>query len=126
MAYEDNTGLNVHNHYGPRTTGGTEGVTRTEGVLNEFVWRIGDGLGFGFPTPGTGEPSYWVVEVDASQVTGHDPATDAQTIGGVDVKAATLEAPVEITSANTGVVVIEDGASGVAVIRYKKYPTLKG
>ena len=37
MGYENKTGLNVHNHYGPRPVGGAKGVYRTEGSENELT-----------------------------------------------------------------------------------------
>lgn len=122
MAYEDSAGLNVNNHYGPRNSGGTEGVTKTEGVMNEFAKDLDStGLSFGFPVPGTGKPSLYVTEVDISQVTG---TVTAQTIGGVDVSGATPEAPVEIAPGNTGVIVLTGATGGTALMKYKKYPQL--
>lgn len=120
MAYEDTAGLNVNNHYGPRGSGGTEGVTRTEGVSNEFVQDLDDaGLSFGFPVPFTGKPSLWVTECDVSQATG---TVTAQTIGGVDISSATSEAPVEIAAGNSGVVAITGATGGSVLIKFKKYP----
>lgn len=120
MPWGTGSGLQVSNWYGPRDTGGTEGVTKTEGVMNEFMKDIdGSGLAFGFPVPGTGKDSYWVTEVDISQVTG---TVSVQTIGGVNVAAATEEAPVEIAPANTGVIVLTGATGGKVLIKYKKYP----
>lgn len=118
MPYEANTGLNVNNHYGPRPTGGTEGVVRTAGVVNEFFQDLDeDGLSFGFPvTDGTA----YVTEADVSLAGG---TITAILIGGVDVTAATPEAPVLIPDANTGVIVLTGGdSSGKYMIGYKKYP----
>ena len=36
MSYEDNTGLNVHNHYGERKAGGAIGSIKTEGAYKEL------------------------------------------------------------------------------------------
>lgn len=120
MGYENSAGLGVSNHFGPRSSGGTEGVTRTEGVMNEFVQGLdASGLSFGFPTPLATQSSNWVTEVDISQVTG---TVTAQTIGGVDVSGATPEAPVEIDSANTGVVALTGSTGGKVLIKFKKYP----
>lgn len=120
MGFESNTGLGVNNHYGPRDTGGTEGVTRTEGVLNEWAKDLdATGLAFGFPVPKTGDASVWVTACDISQATG---TVSAQTVGGVDISGATPEAPVEIASTNTGVVVFTGATGGLAMINFNKYP----
>lgn len=119
MSFESNSGLGVSNHYGPRDTGGTEGIVRTEGTSNEFMKDLDSaGLSFGFPSPATGKPSVWVTEVDISQVTG---TVSAQTIGGVDVSAATSEAPVEVPAGNSGVIVLTGATGGNVLIKYKKY-----
>lgn len=120
MPYEANTGLGVNNHYGPRTIGGVEGVTKTEGVMNEFVKDLDSaGLAWGFPTGAKGQ-SLWVTEVDVSQASGTLSGT--QTIGGVNVANATPEAPVEITPANTRAVAIGGATGGLVLVKYKKYP----
>lgn len=119
MPYESNTGLGVNNHYGPRDTGGTEGVTRTEGVQKEWTKDLAAGLSFGFPSPKTGDASVWVTSCDISQLTG---TVTAQTVGGVDISSATQEAPVEIVAANTGVVVLTGATAGKVLITYKQYP----
>ena len=120
MGYENSAGLGVNNHYGPRTSGGTEGIVGTVGALNEYVKDLDDaGLAFGFPVPLSTQSSYWVTEVDISQVSG---TVTAQTIGGVDVSAATPEAPVEIDDTNTGVIVLTGATGGKVLISFKKYP----
>jgi hypothetical protein len=120
MGFESNTGLGVNNYYGPRDTGGTEGVVRTEGVMNEFMkdYDNAETLDFGFPVPLATQDSYWVTEVDVSQATG---TITTQTIGGVDVSAATPEAPVEIVDTNTGVLAFSGLTGGKVLIKYKKY-----
>jgi len=40
MGYESNTGLGVHNQYGPRDTGYAVGTIKTEGALNEVSLRV--------------------------------------------------------------------------------------
>ena len=121
MGFENSAGLGVNNHYGPRVSGGTEGIVGTLGVDNEFVSGAvdGSGLAFGFPVPLETQSSYWVTEVDVSQVTG---TVSAQTIGGVDVSGATPEAPVEVDYTNTGVIVLTGGTGGKVLIKFKKYP----
>lgn len=118
MTYEANTGLGVNNHYGPRETGGTEGIVRTAGVENEFMQDLdGDGLSFGFPVT---DGSAYVTEADVSLAGG---TITAITIGGVDVIGATEEAPVQVPADNTGVVVLTGGdGTGKYLIRFKKYP----
>lgn len=117
MGYENSAGLGVNNHYGPRDSGGTEGVVKTEGVTDEFMQDLdGDGLSLGFQVT---NGSAWVTEADVSQAGG---TITAVTIGGVDVTSATPEAPVNIPDANTGVVVLTGGnGTGKYLIRYKKY-----
>ena len=118
MGYEANTGLGVNNHYGPRPTGGTEGVVKTEGVVNEFMQDLDtDGLELGFPVV---NGAAYVTEADVSLAGGTITAVE---IGGVDVIAATPEAPVQIPDANTGVIVLTGGdGTGKYMIGYKKYP----
>lgn len=116
--YEDGSGLGVNNHYGARAVGGTEGNTNTSGVINEFFQDLDEtGLSFGFPVT---DGSAYVTEADVSLAGG---TITAITIGGVDVTAATPEAPVLIPAANTGVVVLTGGnGTGKYMIGYKKYP----
>lgn len=120
MTYENTSGRNVNNHYGPRASGGTEGIVGTEGVNNEFVKDLDEtGLAFGFPVPSATQGSNWVTECDVSQVDG---TVTVQTIGGVDISGATSEAPVEIDSDNTGVIALTGGTGGKVLIKFKKYP----
>lgn len=116
MGFEKSAGLGVSNHYGPRALGGTEGVTNTLGTIKEFYVDLdGDSLAFGFPVK---NGKAYVVECDISQATG---TVTAQTIGGVDISGATLEAPVQIPAANTGVLVFTGATGGKVLIRYKHY-----
>lgn len=114
MGYESNTGLNVSNYYGPRGTGGTRGVFKTEGYQYEFVWNLEDtGLPFKFPIyPGGVE----IVAVDDSFAEG---TVSAVTIGGVAVFAATEASPVMLAANNTGVLAQTGGTGGVLVIRFR-------
>jgi hypothetical protein len=114
MAFEDSAGLNVSNHYGPRGSGGTQGIYKTEGYYNEFVWNLDSGvLAVKFPS------NVEVIGVDETFVTGN---VTALSIGGVEVIAATEAAPVGIVSANTGVLAQTGGTAGYIVIRYKTAP----
>lgn len=40
MAFEDNNGLNVNNHYGVRDTGQTSGNIKTEGAKNQLSIQV--------------------------------------------------------------------------------------
>lgn len=113
MSFEDSAGINVSNHYGPRSTGGTEGVVKTEGTRNEFTLDVeGDGLDFGFPTV---DGTAYVTIIDFSQSNG-----TTFTIGGVDVTLGSAVAPIEIPDGNTGVIVT-DATTGKIVVEFKKY-----
>lgn len=114
MAYEDSAGLNVSNHYGPRDSGGTQGVYSTYGYDAEFVWNLDRaGLDVLFPT------NVEVTGVDETFVTGD---VTALAVGGVSVIAATEAAPVGIVAANTGVLTKTGGTAGYIIIRYKVAP----
>lgn len=115
MGFEANTGLGVSNYYGPRDSGGTRGVIKTEGSRNEFSWNLdATGIAFKFPV---GPGKVYVIGVDESFLTGGN--VTALTIGGVDVIAATEAAPVEILSTNTGVLSQTGGSAGTVLVRYK-------
>ncbi len=114
MAYENNAGLGVHNHYAARTSGGTQGVNKTEGRDGEFVWDLGAGLAFTFPT------NVEVTGVDETFLTAGN--VTALTIGDVAVIDASEAAPVGIIPANTGVLAQTGGTSGTIVIKYKMAP----
>lgn len=114
MAFENSAGLGVNNHYGPRDTGGTQGVFKTEGYYNEFIYNIdGQNLPVKFPR------NVEVIGVDETFVTGN---VTALTVGGVDVIAATEAAPVAVVAANTGVLAQTGGTAGYIVVRYKTAP----
>lgn len=114
MGYEANTGLQVSNHYGPRDSGGTRGVYKTEGYYNEFIINL-DRAALPVKFPRNVE----VIGVDETFVTGD---VTALAIGGVAVIAATEAAPVAIVSANTGVIAVTGGTAGYIIVRYKTAP----
>ncbi|MNQ04013.1 hypothetical protein D3C85_167200 [compost metagenome] len=115
MGFQTGSGLNVSNWYGARDSGGTQGVYKTEGYYNEFVWELaGDDLPVKFPT------NVEVIGVDETFSTGTD--ITALTIGGVAVIAATEAAPVGIVAANTGVLAKTGGTAGYVIIKYKTAP----
>lgn len=103
MAFEDKSGLNVHNHYGARTVGGVSGVDTSQGIVKQFVWFYDtSGLYDRFPIP-TGSV---ILDVNApSTVT-------AVTVGGTAVQAATWAAPVKAA----GAVAVTGAAAGDQVI----------
>lgn len=112
MAYEDSAGLNVHNQYGPRATGGEQGVNLTDGFYNEYLVNLPmSGINYKFPV----RNNVKVIGVDLNFATG---TVTAVTIGGVNVTAATEAAPVAIPDGNTGVVAQTGGTGGTLVIRY--------
>lgn len=114
MSFEDSAGLNVNNHYGPRDSGGTQGIYKTEGYEAEFAYNLdGENLDVLFPR------NVEVVSVDETFVTGN---VTALTVGGVDVIAATEAAPVAIAPANSGVLAQTGGSAGYIVVKYKVAP----
>lgn len=127
MAYEtspfgssdgSNVTSNVSNHYGQRPAGGESGVTKTEGLYEEFTINVDEaGLAVGFPII-TGAV---VTEIVSTFATG---AITALTIGGVDVSGAdgTQLNYVELASSNTGAVVLTGPTAGTVIIRYLKSP----
>lgn len=114
MAFENNSGLRVHNQYGPRNTGGEQGVHKTEGYKNEYVVDQASVLPYLFPRGG------------GVFVTGHDDtfvsagAVTSITIGGLEVIGATESAPIKIPYDNTGEVVVTGMTAGREVIFFKK------
>ena len=115
MAYEDSSGLNVHNQYGPRKVGGGQGVHRTAGYKNEYVIdQPSQGLEFLFPRGG----GVFVTGVDDTYVASG--TVTSVTIGGVEVLAATDAAPVYIPYTNTGEVVQTGMTAGRIVVSFKK------
>ena len=114
MPYEDSAGLNVHNHYGPRVTGGEQGVHKTEGFENEYVVDgASQGLEYLFPRGG----GVFVYKLDDTFAIG---TVTNVTIGGLSVLAATEEAPIHIPYTNTGEVVVTGLTGGRYVIYFKK------
>lgn len=116
MSYESTSGLNVSNHYGVRDTGGTEGIVKTEGLVNYYTINFdGDGpLGYLFPVL----DGVKIIDVDAD--TFGTNTTETVTIGGVNVLAATDAAPVNIPATNSGVIVTTNITAGTLVIAYKR------
>lgn len=104
MAYENKTGLNVNNFYGPRTATGQSGVDTSNGIVKQFVWQYDPAaiLLNRFPIP-TGS-----VVLDVNKPAG----VTAVTVGGTAVQAATWTAPVVAA----GVVAVTGAVLGDQVI----------
>lgn len=114
MPYENTSGLGVSNHYGARTSGGGQGVHKTEGFENEYVVDgASQGLPYLFPRGG----GVFVYKLDDTYAIGT--VTDV-TIGGLSVIAATEAAPIHIPHTNTGEVVVTGMTDGRYVIYFKK------
>jgi hypothetical protein len=113
MAYEDSAGLNVHNQYGPRASGGEQGVEKTFGIKNQFVVNLPVVGLYAYKLPIRNNIK--VIGVNKNFVTG---TVTALTVGGVDITSATEAAPVALSSSNTGVVEQTGGTSGYLVIYY--------
>lgn len=114
MPFENNTGLNVTNQYGPRFATGTRGNVLTDGIKNEFVIDGVDvGLQYLFPR-GDG---IWVYNID--KVTFAVGTVTSIKIGGVEVINATPTAPVRLFKENTGQIVVVGLTSGKVIVEYK-------
>jgi hypothetical protein len=115
MAYESNTGLNVHNQYGPRTVGGGQGTYLVDGYINQYVIdQPSQGLVYLFPRGG----GVFVSGIDKTFVkTG---TVTSVTIGGLEVSGATESAPIFIPATNTGECVQTGMTLGRLVIEFKQ------
>lgn len=102
MPFENKTGLNVNNQYGPRTASGVRGFEPADGIEREYVIKI---------DPAVALLNRPVIPA-GSVVTGvtKPTAVTAVTVGGTAVTAATEAAPVAITTA--GAPVVTGGAVG--------------
>ena len=113
MAYEDSAGLNVHNQYGPRASGGEQGVEKTFGIKNQFVVNLPVVGLYAYKLPIRNNIK--VIGIDKNFVTG---SVTSVKVGGVEVSSATEAAPVTLDSDNTGVVTQTGGTAGDLVIYY--------
>lgn len=114
MGYETMRVRGVSNHYGPRKTGGTQGVNPDfAGYSINF-----DGPRLNFILPVSKECATVVTGINKALVTG---AITTLTVGGVDVSGATAAAPVVLPKGNTGVVVATGPTAGTLIIAYKKF-----
>lgn len=117
MGYENSAGLGVHNQYGPRASGGEEGVFKTYGKSCEYVVEL-PSAGLNYAVPKADRGGVVVTSIDLNFVTG---TVTAITIGGVAVynSVTAVPLPVKLTGANTGVVVVTGGTDGPVVIGYE-------
>lgn len=109
MTFEANTGLNVHNQYGPRTATGVRGVEPADGVERKYVIKY---------DPAVALDDQPLIPVGAV-VTGVTKPTNvtAVSVGGTAVTAATEVAPVAITTA--GAPVLTGAALGdIVIVKY--------
>lgn len=112
MSYENSAGLGVHNQYGPRATGGEQGVYLTDGFYNEYIVNLPlSGLDYKMPI----RNAIKVVGINEAFAVG---TVSALTVGGTDITAATDAAPVTLPKTNTGIVAQTGGTGGYIVIKY--------
>lgn len=113
MPYENSAGLGVSNQYGPRFSGGGQGVFKTEGYTNQYIV---DGASQGLAYLHPRGDGVWVYGHDFTFAVG---TVTSITIGGVQVIGATEAAPIRLFKENTGQVVVTGMTSGKTVILYK-------
>lgn len=116
MAYENSAGLGVHNQFGPRVSGGEQGVVLTDGVRNEYLINLPlAGLTQPFPV---GNGTKYITGVDKTFVTG---TVTHIAIGGVAVYDSTtpVTLPVNLPAGNTGTVVVTGGTGGTFILEFK-------
>lgn len=115
--FEDSAGIGVSNHYGPRKTGGEEGVLKTAGRKNEYVVELPTaGLGYAIPKAARG--GVYVTDIDLNFVTG---TVTHIAVGGTAVYDSTsaVTLPVHLAADNTGVVVVTGGTDGPVIIEFE-------
>jgi len=105
--FEANTGLNVHNHYGPRDTGGATGVYRTEGSDNELTVMVtGEILNSTF-LPEVVIPAGSAITKAVAHV------TEAFALSTSDASLPTIEVGTEGSEATNGATLTEAQAEAV-------------
>lgn len=114
MSYEKMRLTGVHNHYGARDTGGTQGVNpEYPGFSINFD---GDKLPFKFPV--SKECATIVTGINKAALTG---TVTTLTVGGVDIKGATAAAPVVLPKDSTGELVVAGPTAGTLIFEYHKF-----
>lgn len=118
MSYENSAGIGVKNQYGPRATGGEEGIVRTAGKSNEYVVELPSAALASYSIPKAASGDVYVTAVDLNFVTG---TVTHIAVGGVAVYDSTtpVTLPVHLPTANTGVVVVTGGTDGPVVLGYE-------
>ena len=112
MTYEDNSGLNVNNHYGPRGSGGTQGVERTAGGGNEAVINFdGEALDFYVEVPAGAV----VTEVIDDFATG---AVATAVVGAVDISAAAGTPATYVATPLGGTLTVTGPTAGSVIVKY--------
>ena len=112
MAYEDTSGLNVNNHYGPRRSGGTQGVERTAGAGKEASVNFdGDALDFKGEIPAGAV----VTEVVSDFATG---AVATAVVGAVSIAAADGSAATYVDVPLGGSLVVTGPTAGSVIVKY--------
>lgn len=115
MGLENNTGLNVNNHYGPRTTGGSRGELPSAGIIKElkFDFDLAGGQLLVQPSLQAGDV---VVEVVDDFATGTVTATcNSQNIVGADGSSSTY-----VTIGAAAPVLVGGATSGQVIVRYMR------
>lgn len=116
MSYEDSAGLNVHNQYGPRASGGGQGVLLTDGLVNQYVINLPSAGLYDRKIPVRNDVK--ITRIDLSFVTG---TVTHIKVGATDVYDSTtpVTLPVAIPNGSTGVVVVTGGTGGNIVMEFE-------
>lgn len=112
-----NVTSNVSNHYGPRTSGGEQGVVRTAGGENEAVVNF-DADGPIYDTQVIPAGSV-VTDVRGYGLTG---AIATATVGSTDISAADDgDDTTWVTIATAGALAVTGPTAGQVVVKYRHY-----
>lgn len=120
MPYENASGLNVYNHYGPRDTGSAEGVIKTEGAKNQLTINFD---GEDFPFRAVIPAGAVVTDIITDFATG---AVATATVGLVDISdAGQIDAtatgdtkPVSVPVPLGGEVTVTGPTAGYVIVKY--------
>lgn len=110
MAYEKTSGLNVTNHYGARSSGGTQGVERTSGAGNEAVINFdGQALDFKVEIPAGAV----ITDLIDDFATG---SVSAATVGSVDISTASPATFIKVPLGGT--LTVTGPTAGSVIVKY--------